>query len=246
MAQTRKQKVLQEVKRKRKQRTIISLVIAAVLISIIGVGVYALSRNAGNAGDFPFTCLGQEYVTLHVHPWLRIFINIGTGGTNDIVPVIIPAAVGILNPGYTTTSNGVQAVDSGSCYEPMHTHDNSGIIHIESQSTSSQYTIGNFFTIWAVTCKLQPSDCVSVGGSNRPIIFNQTDILGYNPGQGHTVSFLVDGQNYTAPHPENLALNNYDYCTTTSDTSNPCYATANGPPSPSSYSTGNTLIIKYS
>jgi hypothetical protein len=241
MAQTRKQKVLQEVKRKRKQRTIISLVIAAVLISIIGVGVYALSRNAGNGGNFPFGCLTQEYTTLHVHPWLRIWINTGNGIAN----VTIPAAVGILNPGYATTSNGVQAVNSGSCYEPMHTHDNSGIIHIESTSTSSQYTLGNFFDIWKVTCQIQSYDCVSVGGSSRPIIFNQTDILGYTPGQGHTISLLVDGQNYTAAPAQNLVLNNLDYCTTTSDQTNPCYATANGPPAGAS-TTGHTIIIKYS
>src|SRR5579864_6727275 len=235
MAQTRKQKVLQEVKRKRKQRTVISLVIAAVLISIIGVGVYALSRNAGNGGNFPFACLGQEYVTLHVHPWLRIWINTGNGIAN----VTIPAAVGILNPGYTTTSTGVQAVSSGSCYEPMHTHDTSGIIHIESTSTSNQYTLCNFFDIWRVTCVIHSSYCVNLGGSNRPIVFNQTDILGYSSPQGHTVSLIVDGQNSTAAG--SLLLNNYDYCTTTTNPSNPCYATANGPPNPSSYSTGHTV-----
>ena len=220
----------------------ISLVIAAVLIGIIGVGVYALSRNAGNGGNFPFPCLGQEYTSLHVHPWLRISINTGSGN----VSVPIPAAVGILGPGYTTTSNGAVAVSSGSCFEPMHTHDSTGIIHIESSSTSSQYTLGDFFNIWKVTCQLQSSDCVSVGGSNRPITFNQTDILGYVPVQGHTVSLIVDGQNYTAAPPQNLVLNNYDYCTTTSDPSNPCYATANGSPTPSSYTTGHTLVINYS
>jgi hypothetical protein len=240
MAQTRKQKVLQEVKRKRQQRAVISIVIAAVLISIIGVGVYALSRNTGNGGDFPFPCLGQEYTSLHVHPWLRIWINTGNGISN----VTIPSAVGILTPGYTTTPTGVQAVSSGSCYEPMHTHDNSGIIHIESSSNSNQYTLGNFFDIWKVTCQLQSSDCISVGGSSRPIIFNQTDIFGYTAGQGHTISLLVDGQSSNAAG--SLVLNNYDYCAPTNDQSNPCYATANGSPTPSSYSTGHTIIIMYS
>jgi hypothetical protein len=238
MAQTRKQKVLQEVKRKRRQRAVISLVIAAVLISIIGVGVYALSRNAGNSGNFPFQCLGQEYTTLHVHPWLRIWINTGNGIDN----VTIPAAVGILSPGYTTTG-GVQYVSSGSCYEPMHTHDASGIVHIESTSTSNTFTLGDFFTIWKVTCLLQPSDCVSVGGTNRPIVFNQTDILGYSAGGGHRVSLLVDGQNST--QAGSLVLNNLDYCSQSNSSVPPCYPSA-GPPNPSSYSTGNTIIIEFS
>jgi len=240
MAQTRKQKVLQEVKRKRQQRTIVSIVIVAVLISIIGIGVWALSRNAGNGGNFPFQCLGQEYTNLHVHPWLRIWINTGTGITN----VTIPAAVGILNPGFQTDSNGVQVVSNGSCYEPMHTHDASGIIHIEPSSISNQYTLDNFFDIWKVTCQIQASDCVNIGGVNRPIVFNQTDILGYTVGQGHTMSLLVDGQSST--NAQNLVLNNLDYCSTTSDPNNPCYATANGPPTPSTYTTGHTVIIQYS
>lgn len=237
MAQSRKQRVLEEVKRKRQQRTIISLTIVAVLIAIIGVGVWALAMNSGKGGNFPFPCLGQEYTNLHVHPWLRI--NINTGGSNT--PVTIPAAIGILNPGY---SGG--GVSSGSCYEPMHTHDASGIVHIESASTSDQYKISDFFKIWQVTCQVQSQDCVSVNGISRPIIFNQTDILGFTSGQGHTVSLIVDGQNYTSPNPENLVMNNYDYCTTTSDQTSPCYQTANGPPTPSTYTTGHTLVINYS
>ena len=166
MAQTRKQKVLQEVKRKRQQRTIVSIVIVAVLISIIGIGVWALSRNAGNGGNFPFQCLGQEYTNLHVHPWLRIWINTGTGITN----VTIPAAVGILNPGFQTDSNGVQVVSNGSCYEPMHTHDASGIIHIESSSISNQYTLDNFFDIWKVKI-----DGVLFGEAGR-VFLNRKDL----------------------------------------------------------------------
>ena len=241
MGQSRKQRVLEEVKRKRQQRTIISLTIVAVLIAIIGVGVWALAMNSGKGGNFPFPCLGQEYVNLHVHPWLRINVNTDTSGGNTTVPITIPAAVGILSPGFNQG-----AVSSGSCYEPMHTHDSSGIIHIESQSTSDQYTLANFFKIWQVTCQIQSQDCVLINGVNRPIVFNQTDILGYTSGQGHTVSLIVDGQNYTSPNPENLVMNNYDYCTQTTIQSNPCYLTANGSPSPSSYTTGHTLIIKYS
>src|SRR5205823_470676 len=126
MAQTRKQKVLQEVRRKRQQRTIVSMVIVAVLISIIGVGVWALSHSPPGP-NFPFPCL-PENVTIHVHPWLRIWIETTPGNSFNVT---IPTAVGILNP---VISNG--EAGGGSCFEPLHTHDSTGIIHIESAHTA--------------------------------------------------------------------------------------------------------------
>src|SRR5947199_3605279 len=92
MAQTRKQKVLQEVKRKRQQRTIVSIIIVAVLISIIGVGVWALSQNH-DGSNFPFQCLAEN-TTLHAHPWLRLWIETAPGIQYNVT---IRLAIGILN-----------------------------------------------------------------------------------------------------------------------------------------------------
>ena len=50
MTQARKKKVLEEVRRQRQRRTIISVVIVAVLIGTIGYGVYALTQSKGG-GD---------------------------------------------------------------------------------------------------------------------------------------------------------------------------------------------------
>src|SRR5437867_9255509 len=141
MAQTRKQKVLQEVKRKRQQRTIVSIIIVAVLISIIGVGVWALSRNSGQP-NFPFPCLAEN-TTLHVHPWLRIWMETTPGSKYNVT---IPTAVGILNP---QISNG--EAGGGSCFEPLHTHDSTGIIHFASSDTTASYTLNDFFDVWKAT-----------------------------------------------------------------------------------------------
>jgi hypothetical protein len=244
MAQTRKQKVLQEVKRQRKQRTIISLVIAAVLISIIGVGVYALSRNAGNTINFPFPCLA-ETTNLHIHPWLRIWIETTPGSKYNIT---IPTAVGILNP---TISNGLAG--GGSCFEPLHTHDSTGIIHIESAHTTDTYTVSDFFNVWKATPSYGTIPAANTGGLGPlPVVFNSTNILGFRPDQTHTLSLLIDQgqstyQNSTAYG--SLPIVPLDYCSAATGTSLPCSQTAGGDPfwggGRYPYGTGHTIVIYY-
>lgn len=237
MAQTRKQKVLQEVKRQRQKRTITTIAVAAALITIIGVGVYALSRNAGNHG-FPYPCLAES-VNLHVHPWLRISINT----TSSVQNVTIPAGVGILGPQYTTVA-GAPFVSGGSCFEPLHTHDATGIIHVEAASVGTAYSLGDFFTIWQVTY-----GTVAFAQANRPVVFNQTDILGFRTGQGHTISLLVDGQNST--QYSSLDMTKLDYCSGASSVASvfPCYPSAGGDPQYGGnqypYGTGHMIVIKY-
>jgi hypothetical protein len=237
LTQARKKKVLEEVRRQRQRRTIISVVVVAILIGTIGYGVYALTQSKGG-GNFPFPCLA-EITTVHVHPWLQIVINTGTNN----VTVQIPAAIGILDPQFNTAGIAI----GGSCFEPMHTHDASGIIHVEAASVSNQYTLDAFFTIWKVT---YPNG-VPVNGVDRPIIFNATDILGFKVGQGHRLSLLIDTgqpsyQNSTAYGA--LDLTRYDFCSTQSSGA-PCSPTAGGNPQyPGGYPypTGHTIVIGYS
>jgi hypothetical protein len=246
LTQARKKRVLEEVRKQRQRRTIISVIVVVILVGTIGYGVYALTQSKGGGGNFPFPCLA-EVTTLHVHPWVQIVIN--TGGSNASVP--IPAAVGILDPQFQT-SGGVQVATGGSCFEPMHTHDASGIIHIESAHTTDQYTLGDFFNIW----KVSDPNGVGVNGNTSPIIFNGTDILGFRSGQGHTVSVFVDrgstqypNQNYTLGG--SLPLNQYDFCNAQLGGTGapPCSPTAGGNPyyggQTYPYGTGHTILIYY-
>lgn len=77
-------------------------------------------------------CANQEYVTLHVHPHLAIFFH----GKQVQVPKYIGGSTG---PG-------------GGCLYWIHTHDASGIIHVEAPQLSppggSEYDLGMFFDIW--------------------------------------------------------------------------------------------------
>lgn len=71
--------------------------------------------------------LTREGSALHLHQHLDIFVNGSSVG--------VPASIGV---------NGIEGFIS-----PIHTHDGSGIIHIESP-TVQPYTLGQFFDIWGV------------------------------------------------------------------------------------------------
>ena len=195
----------------------------ALLIVIIATGVglaYLVSLyGSSNVPGFPFPCAGSEGTAIHFHPYLQIVIN----GQN----VAVPAGVGI--------------VKSGTCFEPVHTHDESGVIHVESPNTSTQYTLSEFFQIWNATYH-----AVTINGVNHPIIFNSNDILGFGADANHKVVLLVDG----TPSSEygSLVLNSLDYCSS-STTGPPCSPTAVGTPyyggQEYPFGTGHTIVIEY-
>lgn len=93
-------------------------------------------------------CAGQEYVTLHVHPHLALFYH----GQQVQVPHFIGSA----------------AVPPQGCLYWIHTHDASGIIHVEAPQLSppggSDYNLGIFFDIWG-----QPLSRDNVAGLKGPV-----------------------------------------------------------------------------
>jgi hypothetical protein len=83
-------------------------------------------------------CSSSEQTVYHIHAHLAVYVN-GAQRT-------IPYGVGI--PGGTAQNdNGLQYVGSGSCFYWLHTHDQTGVIHIESP-VQKLYTLGDFFAIW--------------------------------------------------------------------------------------------------
>lgn len=79
-------------------------------------------------------CGSQEYATLHVHTHLALFDN----GKQMQVPEYIGFAPSL----------------AGGCLYWIHTHDGSGIIHIEAPDINppqgGPYTLGMLFDIWGV------------------------------------------------------------------------------------------------
>jgi hypothetical protein len=88
---------------------------------------------------------------------LRVYVN----GR----PVTIPANVGI-DP-------------QGQFIAPLHTHDTSGVIHMEATQTYP-FTLGQFFTVWGVK-------------------FTPDQLGGYRTGGGNTVAVYVNGKPVTNP-----------------------------------------------
>lgn len=89
------------------------------------------------------TCDPTMSDSYHVHFYLGLWVN----GTQ----VAIPAGLGMFNP--QPAQNGF--INAASCYYHIHTHDASGLVHIEDPSTApitqSLYTLKNLFDEWGIT-----------------------------------------------------------------------------------------------
>lgn len=84
----------------------------------------------------------MEQLAYHIHAHLAIYVN-GKQMT-------VPYGVGIEQPWSTQADGNSEFVDSGAAFYYLHTHDDTGVIHIESPTTQ-QYTLGQFFAEWNQT-----------------------------------------------------------------------------------------------
>lgn len=99
----------------------------------------------------------------HIHAHLDVFVN----GK----PVQVPPGIGIdftvpgvqkgSSPDGTPSYGGIQLC-ARACIAALHTHDDGGVMHIESQKPRS-YSLGNFFDEWHVRL-----DGKCVGGYCKP------------------------------------------------------------------------------
>src|SRR5215472_5832594 len=145
------QRKLAEVRRqqRRRQRRVCAL-FAAIGLAAVGVVVVVVvalvskgSSTTGQTAHGPATgapvdgiqCQANEQVVYHIHAHLAIFDN----GVQQTVS----RGIGIPGPQQVVQS----VVEGGKCFYWLHTHDTTGVIHIESP-TQRVYTLGQFFDIW--------------------------------------------------------------------------------------------------
>lgn len=88
--------------------------------------------------------LGQEGQVLHIHSHLDVFV--------DGKPVAVPAEIGI---------DLVRQQIS-----PLHTHDTSGVVHIESP-VKRDFTLGEFMTEWNVPISKSALGPLKTGGGKE-------------------------------------------------------------------------------
>ncbi len=108
-----------------------------------------------NIGDTPtggqgqpvdgITCDPTSSNNYHVHFYVGLWVN----GNQ----VAIPAGLGMQNP--AAPQNGF--INTASCFYHIHTHDASGLIHVEDPNpanipiTQSLFTVKNLFDEWGIT-----------------------------------------------------------------------------------------------
>jgi hypothetical protein len=91
-------------------------------------------------------CQAGEQLVEHVHTHLTIFVN----GKSRVIPY----GIGIPGAEPVQTPHGA-FVETGSCFYWLHTHQEDGIIHVESPSLGTNFTLGQFFKEWGIPLNSQ-------------------------------------------------------------------------------------------
>lgn len=130
------------------------------ILAVIGLLVYAVGAYNNE--------LRQGHIGLarHWHAKLRIVIN------GKEYP--IPASIGVKAVRHVVRGRRGSGLVTDLESEPLHTHADDGVIHIESK-TLREYTLGEFFKAWG---KAFDSNC----------------ILDYCNNAAHAVKMFVDGK----------------------------------------------------
>jgi hypothetical protein len=139
----REEQIRREAERKRQQKrrrvAIISTVVAVAVIAagLIGFIVYNNTHGQSQTQTRPIVnpqyppvdniyCDQQEQLVFHIHAHLSLYIN------GQQLP--LPAQIGIAS--------------DQSCLYWLHTHDTSGVIHMEAP-TQRSFVLGNFLNEWS-------------------------------------------------------------------------------------------------
>ncbi len=141
------------------------------------------------------SCQITEKLLFHIHAHLAVFVN----GQQRYIPY----GIGIGPPLELSPTGGVTGgpfVVGGSCFSWLHTHDMSGIIHIESPVVRT-YTLGNFFDIWGEP--LGPDQVGPAKGPVRAFLNGKpyTGAVRSIPLSAHNVIQLDVGAPAVAPQP---------------------------------------------
>jgi hypothetical protein len=117
-----------DIQKNKTKAIILGIVIIIIIVAIVG---FYMNKKEDASGDISYIdgigCGTMEYSVFHIHAHLDIIIN---GQQHPI-----PAQIGILD---------------NTCLYWLHTHDQSGIIHIEAP-IHTKFTLGQFLDVWNST-----------------------------------------------------------------------------------------------
>src|SRR6266704_1299052 len=122
-----------------KNTKMLALIVAVAITIALGIGPSMRSTTMIGAQMDG----GNKPIIMHFHPHLNLMI--------DGKPATVPSQIGIdpsLWKDHSLDQYGMQAMANGmSGMAPLHTHDATGIIHVES-SIIRNYTLGEFLNVW--------------------------------------------------------------------------------------------------
>jgi hypothetical protein len=124
--------------------------------------------------------MNMNPIIMHIHPQLSVLI--------DNAPIEVPEQIGI-NPSlwndHSLDKFGMQPMPemNMSAMAPLHTHDNSGIIYVES-TVNRNYTLGEFLNIWGLNVK---GETVNMTVNDEPL----TDIRNHLLRDGEQIKLDV-------------------------------------------------------
>jgi hypothetical protein len=158
-----------------KLRIPVAAFVGLSIMYIIATSLVSLSLASPSSSSLTIDgiqCAKQEYSNIHIHMHLDIFIN--------DKEFIVPSDIGFV---------------PSNCLYWMHTHDDTGVIHIESPENRT-FTLGQFFHIWGETF------------SNNQIFDN---IVGNNDNSSNTLNVYVNGKKMVSGIDyRQIPLNEYD------------------------------------
>jgi hypothetical protein len=135
---------------RRKRKRYMTMIIIPIVAGIIA---FAALASISYTSSHPHTNVEK----LHIHPHLDVKVN----GN----PVTLPANIGISQQLYKDRSLAQYGAMSGMA--PLHTHDDSGTVHVES-TVIRNYTLGEFLNIWGKDLGGGKTVKVSVDGKPIP------------------------------------------------------------------------------
>jgi sulfur carrier protein ThiS len=147
------------------------VLVASIFCIIIGViGSVIQSDPAIVLVQANNTDSNMNPIIMHIHPLLSVLVN------NSAISV--PEQIGIdpsLWKDHSLDGYGMQSMPemNMSAMAPLHTHDNSGIVHVES-TINRNYTLGEFLDIWGLNLN---DKTVKVTTNGKPLANFREHIL---------------------------------------------------------------------
>jgi hypothetical protein len=187
------QRAREAARRRRQRRLRLGMVAALAVVLVAGVGAVAVS--AAHRGRHPATT-GATLAGLQTGPapWGANTADLAERLRAIGVPPLSPVEGAVVHihqhldifvDGHQVTVPAGVGIDPAAGYAPLHTHDPSGIVHVESPTVRS-YTLGEFFAVWGVR-------------------FTPACLGGYCAGGGRELRVYVNGRPYQGD-PTGLVL----------------------------------------